>query len=134
MTEGEARRQAVRFWLEKAAKALEAAETELREGRHDFAVNRAYYACFYAASAVLLERGKKFKKHAGVRSALHEHLVKTGLVSPHVGEFYDRLFAQRMQADYVEFAQFDESGVRAVVDQANEFVAAMQRLPGPQME
>lgn len=130
MTEGEARRQAVRFWVEKAARALEAAEAELREGRCDFAVNRAYYACFYSTSAVLLERGKTFKKHAGVRSALHEHLVKAGLVSPRLGRAYDGLFEQRTQADYLEFARFDESGVRALVDQANEFVAAMQGLLG----
>jgi len=35
---------------------------------------------FYAASAVLLKAGKKFIKHSGVRGAIHQHLVNTGLL------------------------------------------------------
>jgi len=35
--------------LEKSVAALESAQSELAAGRYDFAVNRGYYACFYAA-------------------------------------------------------------------------------------
>ncbi|MGM0381778.1 MAG: hypothetical protein ACQEP7_07295 [bacterium] len=33
---------------------------------------------FYAATAALLERGRSFKKHSGVRSAFHKHFIKEG--------------------------------------------------------
>ncbi len=56
----------VRYWLGKAQEALESAKSEYKAGRLSFAINRIYYACFYAVSAVLRERGKKFKKHKGV--------------------------------------------------------------------
>lgn len=63
----------VRYWLEKAQEALESAKSEYKAGRLSFAVNRIYYACFYAVSAVLRERGKKFKKHKGFAA----HYIET---------------------------------------------------------
>lgn len=63
--------QAVSFWIARAEAALASARVEQEAGRDDFAVNRAYYAAFYAASAALLKRGHRFAKHAGVRSAVH---------------------------------------------------------------
>ncbi|MBN2562960.1 MAG: HEPN domain-containing protein [Phycisphaerae bacterium] len=85
MTEEEARRDVVRYWLGQARDALASAHSEAAAARLNFAVNRAYYACFYAASAVLLSEGRKFVKHSGVRAALHRHLVKTGRIEPDLG-------------------------------------------------
>jgi len=45
----EVRQEVVRYWMEKAATALDSARSELAADRYDFAVNRGYYACFYAA-------------------------------------------------------------------------------------
>ena len=52
--------------FERAAKAVEAAEKLLSEGYYDFAASRAYYAVFYAATALLLKEGVEFSKHNGV--------------------------------------------------------------------
>lgn len=52
--------------LLKAARAIRAAELLLREGDPDFASARAYYAMFYAAEALLFERGLQFRKHGAV--------------------------------------------------------------------
>ncbi|TVP69337.1 MAG: HEPN domain-containing protein [Leptolyngbya sp. LCM1.Bin17] len=57
--------------LHKASQALESAWSEFQAERLDFAANRAYYACFYAASAVMLHRGRQFVKHSGLRGAIH---------------------------------------------------------------
>ncbi len=46
---------------------------------YTFAINRAYYALFYAVSALLLEEGRRFSKHSGVRAAFNRDLVKPGL-------------------------------------------------------
>ena len=77
MTEQEARDRAVQHWLRKSADASESAQSELRAGRYDFAVNRAYYAAFYSASAVLLAQGRHFVKHTGVRAAIHLRSVQS---------------------------------------------------------
>src|SRR5947208_2156058 len=66
------------YWMRRADESLASTRLEEATGHYHFAVNRAYYACFYAASAVLLQEGCKFVKHSGVRSAVHQDLVKTG--------------------------------------------------------
>jgi uncharacterized protein (UPF0332 family) len=85
MTEEEAQREVVRYWLGQARHALAPARSEAAAARFSFAVNRAYYACFYAGSAVLLSEGRKFVKHSGVRAASHRHSVKTGRIAPNRG-------------------------------------------------
>ena len=78
MTEDQARDEVINYWRHQAREALASARSELSAGRLQFAINRAYYACFYAASAVLLRDKQKFVKHKGVRAAVHKNLVKAG--------------------------------------------------------
>jgi uncharacterized protein (UPF0332 family) len=54
MNEDDARKILISLWLEKAEEALASAKLELNAGHTNFAVNRLYYACFYAATALLL--------------------------------------------------------------------------------
>jgi len=128
MTTDDARAAVLAFWGDKAAEALLSAQSEFAAGRLTFAVNRAYYACFYSVSALLLEDGRKFVKHSGVRSALHRHLVKTGKVSTAWGRFYDRIFENRQRGDYQELVSFESEQVAEIIEQAREFVAEMVRL------
>lgn len=128
MTQDEARDQIVGFWLRKAGEALESAQSEALAGRLDFAVNRAYYACFYAASAVLLRMGKKFVKHSGLRAAVHQDLVKVGKLDAKWGKAFDRIFENRQSADYVELWEFETDQVEAIVRDAEGFVQEMRRL------
>jgi len=79
-TQNDLKAQIVSYWIEKSQEALASARAEEVSHRFVFAVNRAYYACFYAASAVLLLQGEKFVKHSGVRAALHKKLIKTGML------------------------------------------------------
>jgi uncharacterized protein (UPF0332 family) len=71
--DGQDRKKALTtYWFQKAHESLESARSEYASGRLSFAVNRIYYACFYALSALL--------RHKGLRSALHRDLVKAGIV------------------------------------------------------
>jgi len=128
MTTEDARAAVLDFWSNKAAEALQSAQSEFAAGRLTFAVNRAYYACFYSVSALLLKDGRKFVKHSGVRSALHRHLVKTGKVSTAWGRFYDRIFENRQRGDYQELVSFEAEQVSEVIEHAKGFVAEMVRL------
>jgi len=128
MTTEDAREAVIAFWGDKAAEALQSAQSEFAAGRLTFAVNRAYYACFYSVSALLLKDGRKFLKHSGVRSALHRHLVKTGKVSTVWGRFYDRTFENRQRGDYQELVSFEAEQVSEIIEHAQGFVAEMGRL------
>jgi hypothetical protein len=128
VTRDEATAQAVRYWLAKARECLTSADDEARSGRLSFAINRCYYAAFYAASAALLARGKRFVKHSGVRAAVHRDLVKPALLPEDLGRIYDRLFHDRQQGDYIEFVSFDAEEVRSTVGESRLLVGALEAL------
>jgi len=130
MTQDEARDQNIEYLIKSAEEALASAEAELIAQRRRFAMNRLYYACFYAVSAVLLRDGRHFVKHAGVRVALHHHLVSTGAIPAALGEFYDELFRDRQAGDYSFFVEFDPAIVRQRLALARQFVDHMKRLVG----
>jgi len=130
MTADDARRKAVDYWMFKATEALLSAHSELQADRLDFAVNRAYYACFYAASAVLLRMGKEFVKHSGLRGAVHRDLVKTGLLEPRWGKVFDRTFDNRQSGDYLAMWEFEREHAERLVYEAEGFVKEIDRLLG----
>lgn len=80
MEESEAvNREAFLVYLQGSQDALASARYNLDGGFYGVAVNRAYYAFFYAATALLLALDMTRSKHAGVLAAFREHFVKPGL-------------------------------------------------------
>jgi uncharacterized protein (UPF0332 family) len=75
-----------------------------------------------------MTRGHRFSKQPGVRGAVHRHLVKTGSLSPEWGRFYDRLFQDRQQGDYIEFVSFEKRDFLTTLEQARELVETLQHL------
>jgi uncharacterized protein (UPF0332 family) len=128
MTPDDSRDTVIEYWLRKSSEALESAESEYSAARYSFAVNRAYYACFYALSAVLLRHGRSYVKHSGVRAALHRRLIKTGTLEARWGQFYDRVFDYRQRGDYQELVVFEADQVRDLCTNASGFVEEMRRL------
>jgi uncharacterized protein (UPF0332 family) len=63
-------------------------------------VNRLYYACFYAVSAVLVSRGYRTTTHNGVRALFSRHFVQTGDFDASFGRFFSHLFDTRLKGDY----------------------------------
>ena len=57
---------------------LQAAKSNLQQSFYGVAITRAYYAMFYAASALLASEGISRSKHSGVHSAFGERFVKGG--------------------------------------------------------
>jgi len=116
------------YRLERARETLEEAELLLRNGHANTFVNRLYYACYYAVSAWLLLKGLSTSKHSGVRSYVHQYLVKPGIIDTEQGVLYDLLFNNRQKADYVDMVHFDEGEVAPWLDQAKTFVNTVNTL------
>ena len=107
----------------KLSKLSEAARRDLAAEAFSFAINRAYYAVFYAVSALLLEEGRRFEKHSGVRAAFNQHFIKSGRLARKHGDLYNRLFRDRQEGDYVEFTKFDDQYVGEQIEGCEEFLA-----------
>jgi uncharacterized protein (UPF0332 family) len=73
--------------LEKAQESRDAAELLRQESYPDFAASRAYYALFYTAEALLLERGLAFSRHSAVIAAFGKEFAKTSTLSPRFHRF-----------------------------------------------
>lgn len=128
MSEESSKAAAVRYWWDKALESLTAARRELAADAYTFAINRAYYALFYAVSALLLDEGRRFSKHTGVRAAFNRDIVKPGHLSRKHGELYNQLFRDRQEGDYIEFTAFDAPYVQEKIVACEVFLAALRPL------
>ena len=128
MSEESTKAEAVRYWWDKALESLAAARRELAADAYAFAINRAYYALFYAVSALLLEEGRRFAKHSGVRAAFNRDIVKPGRLSGEHGKLYNQLFRDRQEGDYIAFTKFDAAYVQEKIEACGKFLVDLRPL------
>jgi uncharacterized protein (UPF0332 family) len=128
MNEAEARKTLISLWLQKAHEAVESARLEFNEGHFSFAVNRLYYACFYAVTALLLKDGKQFTRHSAVKAEFGRSYIKSGKVELKWSSFYQKLFDDRQEGDYVPTTVFDPSDVAARLKETSEFLDVVRGL------
>ncbi len=120
----------IRYRLKRAREALADARLLATAKSWNSCVNRLYYACFYAVSALFLHRGLSSTKHSGIRSLFNRHLVKTGEVSAELGRLYNDLFRDRQESDYTDLVEFQASQVQPRMAAAARFVERMAALSG----
>jgi uncharacterized protein (UPF0332 family) len=128
VTEKEKKAEIVRYWWDRVQESLGAAQRELAADSYNFAMNRVYYALFYAVSALLLEEGHRFRKHSGVRAAFNREIIKTGRMEQKHGDLYNEIFDDRQAGDYVAFTKFDASYVQEKIDGCERFLADLRLL------
>lgn len=119
----------VSLYMEHAREMLEVAAHNIAEGFLGSAINRAYYAIFYAANALLATQSLARSKHSGVVAAFREHFVKPGLIEIEYSRIYGRVMDDRRASDYEleipvepETATRDLSDARRFVERVDEFL------------
>uniref|UniRef100_A0A832A668 HEPN domain-containing protein n=1 Tax=Desulfacinum infernum TaxID=35837 RepID=A0A832A668_9BACT len=116
--------------MARADEAMEDARILAMAGRWNACVNRLYYACFYAVSALLVRDGLSSSKHAGVRSLFNKEYVRTGKVPKDLARIYNDLFERRQEGDYIDFVSFQESQVLPWIAKADELIRYVADLIG----
>jgi uncharacterized protein (UPF0332 family) len=112
--------------MASAAQAVKTAQVNLDVGDYRATVNRAYYAVFYAASAMPLTKGVERRKHSGVISAFREHFVKSGLVEAEYSNVYGEALIIREDADYAVEIPVDLEAAEMTLRQARRYVRRMR--------
>jgi len=123
-------RTLVLYRLNRADESLDEALILLERGHVNTFVNRLYYACFYAVTALLLSKGFSSSKHSGVRALFHQNFVKNELINREMGKFYDKLFDTRQKGDYADLVYFDKKEVSPWFDEAKNFVSSIKNIIG----
>jgi uncharacterized protein (UPF0332 family) len=118
----EERRMIVEYRIQRAKETLLEADSLINSGFYNAAVNRLYYACFYAVVALLVSNGIVAKSHNGARQMFLLHFISNGKIDKKHSVIYSRLFNDRMSGDYDDFVQFDEAMLSVVRPQAEELI------------
>jgi uncharacterized protein (UPF0332 family) len=126
MTNKPSDRQIVKTYLEAAHEALAGSQHNLDGGFYGIAVNRAYYAAFYAANALLSTKSLIRGKHSGTISAFRQFFVKTGSIETEFSDIYGRLMDDRHVSDYDMDSTVAPERAEADVREAHQFVKRIE--------
>jgi len=116
----------IKYRLEQAKTALEDGRFLLNGGRStQSVVNRAYYAMFYAALALLQKIGKVPSKHTGVISIFDVEFVAKGIFQKELSRSFHRAFELRQVSDYKSYESISNEKAKETLDKATVFVRAV---------
>ena len=122
----------IRYRLERAQESLADARLLADAASWNTCVNRLYYSCFYAVSALLARDGLASPRHTGIRSLFNRHYVRTGVVPRELARLYNDLFERRQESDYADFVRFQADQVRPWIPQTERFLAHVTSLLSPE--
>ena len=114
-------------YLARSREEIDTARLLLANGRYKVALTRAYYAIFYAASAMLLSEGIKRSKHSGVQSAFRQSFIKSGVIEAEYSDIYGATRDARELSDYELWFMPAEEFTETIIADAERFVARMER-------
>lgn len=124
----EDRRALVAYRLERARETMKEVPSHIEKGYYATAVNRLYYACYYATVALLISEGLQSATHNGVKTLLGLHFVHTGKLDTKHGKTFTRLYELRQSGDYDDFVYCDKEMTDEYYPKAEAFILAVEEL------
>lgn len=127
MTSKSYRKDLIQYRLESAREMLRDAQV-LKEnnGSPVSIVNRAYYAVFYAALALLVTADTEPNKHSGVLAKFDELFIRQGIFPKEMSRIIHHAFDMRQAGDYQKSRVITEEQAIEVLRSAEEFVKAIE--------
>lgn len=111
------------YRMERAFETLRAAQMLYKQdGDPASIVNRAYYAMFYSALAMLITIGKGTSKHSGVLSLFDQYFVKPGILQKEMSRFLHTSFDMRLTGDYEDKAEITQQEAFQILEVATHFI------------
>jgi uncharacterized protein (UPF0332 family) len=92
------------------------------------ALNRFYYAAFYAARALLVLRELDSSRHSGVISLFQAQFVKPGLIATEKAKALPRAFEKRQKSDYGDFSTVTAREAQSIRKEVGEFLTSCEQL------
>jgi len=114
------------YRMEQAHETLREAEILLDGSALRGAINRAYYAMFYALLALLATRRLGTSKHSGALALFDREFVKTGVFPRELSRSLHVAFDRRQTHDYGEMVSVNRQIAEESLADARIFVAAIE--------
>lgn len=115
---------AIDLWT-RAVRSLETSAKLVSEDP-DAAASRAYYAAFYAVSALFALQARTFTKHREVEAAVHRDLVKPGTWTTDMGATFSELVRLRRTGDYGGRLHVSSDEAQEAVNKARRILQIIQ--------
>ena len=115
------RKELIKYRLEQTVKALEDAKLLIDNGSLSAAVNRVYYAIFFATTALALKHNYKTSKHQQLIGWFNKTFIKEGKVDKKYGWIIRKAFEYRSEADYGEYVNFSLNQVQQLYNDGINF-------------
>lgn len=122
----------ISYRLSRSKESIEEADYNAKGGYYNSAVNRLYYACYYAASALMLSARLDASTHKGIHRQLGLHFIVSGKLAPYFGSIYSRLFNARQSGDYEDFVFCDAGMYNELRPLAEAFIEKISTLIVPE--
>lgn len=119
--------------LEQADESLESAQLLLDHDKFRPAVNRIYYAMFYAILAMLAPTKQQTSRHSWVITLFDRDFVRTGEFEKEFSRWLHEAFDLRQQADYQEMVTVLPEQAKELLEHARLFVAGVKTRLNPQL-
>ncbi|ASJ08975.1 HEPN domain-containing protein [Thermococcus siculi] len=117
----------IELLLNNAHESLNAAEVLLESGFYRDAMSRAYYAMFYAASALLRAKGIITKSHRGVIAKFGLEFVNEGTIEAYYAKALSLAETLRERADYDATFRPTKDEAEELVEDAKRFVERIEK-------
>ncbi len=124
----QSREALIKYRIQRAKEILGESEQIIGLGFLNSAVNRLYYACYYAVTALLVKENINAQTHSGVKQMFGLHFIATDKIPKEFGRFYSQIFNERITGDYDDFISFDIETVNALLKMSQDFVHEIDRF------
>jgi uncharacterized protein (UPF0332 family) len=118
----------IKYRLSRAWDTLEDARILADRERWNSAINRLYYACYYAVSALLLNVGLNTTTHNGTKSIFSEKFIKSEIIPKDLGKIYSQLFTWRQKGDYDDLFDFEKEKVLPYFEPVKRLIEIIDSL------
>jgi len=116
----------IRYRLSRSKDTFIDAKILADNERWNSAINRLYYAAYYAVIALLLKYGLNPTTHNGAKTVFSEHFIKKEIIPKEFGKIYSQLFTWRQKGDYDDLYDFDKENVLPYFDPVQELIELVE--------
>ena len=124
----EERQDIVSYRLERARQTLKEAIDIGALGYWNLAVNRLYYAAYYASAALLIHNGIAASSHKGIVRMIGLSFVRQGILKPEDSQLIGRLFTMRQTGDYEDLFDWEMSDVNPMYKPVEDYIDRIESI------
>lgn len=114
--------------MKEAAEALRSGQTLLKADDYRGAINRFYYAAFYAVQGLLILKGKSARTHSGCLYLFREEFIRNGPLSEETNRTLASLFEERLESDYGDLSEPSREEAKEAEQNCKKFLKEAREL------